>query len=315
MTPPAARFRETLEHFYQHGAAVKMQPALLSYRLGSLEQAFRPGKPTAGIPSLHGTRGEPEVDGAPNGSSSDRVVAVDARLYGVSFSHPSRAAQLMLQYKGIEHEWIKLKPGAHALRVRLAGFRGGTVPALRLDGRRVVGSRRIARLLDEVKPEPPLFPADPARRRAVEEAEEWGEAVLQPIPRRLLRWAIRHHPDARVMLARTSRSPRPELVARIMGPVAAFYARREDARSTERVRADWMALPGHLDHIERLIADGVIGAPEPNAADFQIATTLRAMLAFEDYEPLISGRPIEQLARRTLPEYRYQVPSLIRFLP
>jgi glutathione S-transferase len=240
--------------------------------------------------------------------------AVEARLYGVSFSYPSLAARLMLRHKGIEHEWVKLAPGAHAFRVRLAGFRGGTVPALRLDGRRVVGSRCISRLLDEVKPEPPLFPADAARRRAVEEAEEWGETVLQPIPRRLLRWALRHHADARVMLARVLGSPRPELVARFMGPVAAFYARREDARSTERVRADWTALPGHLDHIEQLIADGVLGTPEPNAADFQIATSLRAMLAFEDYEPLLSGRPIEQLARRILPEYPYRFPSLMHLL-
>jgi glutathione S-transferase len=220
----------------------------------------------------------------------------------------------MLQYKGIEHEWVKLAPGAHAFRVRLAGFRRGTVPALRLDGRRVVGSRRISRLLDEVKPEPPLFPTDPARRRAVEEAEEWGESVLQPIPRRLLRWALRHRPDARVMLARVFRSPRPELVARFIGPVAAFFARREDARSSERVRADWTALPGHLDHIEQLIADGVIGTLEPNAADFQIAATLRAMLAFEDYEPLVSGRAMEQLARRIVPQYPYRIPSLMHLL-
>ena len=220
----------------------------------------------------------------------------------------------MLQHKGIQHDWVKLPPGAHPFRLRLAGFRGGTVPALRLDGQRVVGSRRISRLLDEVKPEPPLFPTDPARRRAVEEAEEWGESVLQPIPRRLLRWALRHHPEARVELARVFRSPRPELVARLMGPVAAFYARREDAHSSERVRADWTALPGHLDHIEQLTADGVIGTPEPNAADFQIATTLGAMLAFEDYEPLLCGRPIEQFARRISPEYPYRIPSLIHLL-
>jgi glutathione S-transferase len=239
---------------------------------------------------------------------------MEARLYGVSFSYPSLAARLMLEHKGIEYEWVKLAPGAHPFRVRLAGFRGGTVPALRLDGRRVVGSRWISRLLDEVKPKPPLFPAEPARRRAVEDAEEWGETALQPIPRRLLRWAIRHHPDTRVMLARVNGHPRPERFARYMGPVAAFLARREDAHSTERVRADWTALPGYLDDADRLIADGVIGAPEPNAADFQIATTLRAMLAFEDYEPLLSGRPIEQLARRILPEYRYRIPSLTHFL-
>jgi glutathione S-transferase len=235
----------------------------------------------------------------------------EVRLYGVSFSYPSLAARLMLQHKGIEHEWVELPPGGHPFCLRLAGFPGGTVPGLRLDGRRVVGSRCISRLLDEVEPEPPLFPADPARRRAVEEAEEWGDTVLQPMPRRLLRWAFRYDPDARVAIVRAVGGHRPEIVARFMGPVAAFLARREDARSSERVRADWAALPGHLDHVDQLIADGVIGTPEPNAADFQIAPTLRAMLAFEDYEPLVTGRPIEQLARRIMPDYPYRFPPLI----
>lgn len=239
---------------------------------------------------------------------------MEAQLYGVSFSYPSRGARLMLQHKGIEYEWVKLKPGPHAFQLRLAGFRGGTVPALKLDGRRVTGSRRISRVLDEITPEPPLFPADPAHRRAVEEAEAWGDAVLQPIPRRMLRWAIWHHPEARVMLARMMRSPRPDLVARLMLPFAAFYARREGARSTALVRADWASLPGHLDHAEQLIADGIIGGAEPNAADFQIGPTLRAMLEFEDFAPLVAGRPLEPLARRIMPEYPYRMPALAHLL-
>ena len=236
------------------------------------------------------------------------------RLYGASLSYPSLAARAMLEHKGIEHDWVKLAPGLHPIQLRLAGFRGGTVPALQLNGRRVVGSRGIARLADDVKSEPPLFPSDPARRRAAEEAEHWGDTALQPIPRRLLRWAFRHHFDARVTLARVFGTSRPELAARFMGPMAAFLARREDARSTERVRADWAALPGHLDHAEQLIRDGVIGTSEPNAADFQIGGTLRAMLQFDDYEPLVSGRPLEELARRILPEYPYRIPPLVHLL-
>jgi glutathione S-transferase len=239
---------------------------------------------------------------------------VGAQLYGASLSYPSLAARSMLEHKGIEHDWVRLAPGLHALQLKLAGFRGGTVPALKLDGQRVVGSRRIVRLIDEVKPEPPLFSADPARRQAIEQAEAWGDTVLQPIPRRLLRWAIRHHPDARVTLARVFGSPRPELVARFMGPMAAFLARREDARSDDRIRADWAALPGHLDLVEQLIRRGVIGTPEPNAADFQIGGTLRAMLEFDDYEPLVSAPPLKELAHRTLPEYPYRVPPLIHLL-
>jgi glutathione S-transferase len=239
---------------------------------------------------------------------------VDVRLYGASASYPSLAAQAMLRHKGIEHAWVPVPLGPHVFALRLAGFREGTIPALKLDGRRVVGSRRIARLIDELEPEPPLLPADAPRRRAVEEAEEWGDTVLQPIPRRLLRWALVHHPDVRVPLARAFRTPRPELLGRFIGPMAALLARREDARSTERVRADWAELPRHLDHVERLIGDGVVGTSEPNAADFQIGATLRAMLEFADYEPLVAGRPLEQLARRVLPEYPYRVPPLVHLL-
>ena len=81
--------------------------------------------------------------------------------------------------------------------------------------------------------------------------------------------------------------------------------------STERIRADWAAAPGHLDHVDELIERGVIGGDEPNAADFQIATTLRVMLAFQDYEPVVSGRPAEALARRLWPDYPHSVPPLL----
>lgn len=226
-----------------------------------------------------------------------------ARLYGMSISHPANAARLMLQHKGIAHETVLLQPGEQAVRIRLAGFGGGTVPALRIDGRKALGTREISRLLDELQPDPPLFPADPERRRAVEEAEAWGEEVLQPVPRRALRWALRHRPDARLMFAEMQGTSRPELVARLMLPMAAFYARREDARSTERVRRDGVELPGNLDRVDELIAEGVLGSPELNAADFQIGTTLRVMLSLSDYEPLLAGRPAEALARRVWPDH------------
>jgi glutathione S-transferase len=235
----------------------------------------------------------------------------DARLYGMSISHPSRAAQLMLEHKGIGYELVKVPVGMQAVRIRLAGFKGGTVPALRIDGRRALGTLAISRLLDEIRPQPPLFPADPAHRRAVEEAEAWGERVLQPIPRRLLRWALRHHHAARMTFARGLRTPLPQVAAVAIAPVAAFYARREQAGSTGRIRRDREELPGHLDHVDALIAAGTIGGDERNAADYQIATTLRVMLAFADFESLIAGRPAEGLARGIWPDYRYRVPPLL----
>ncbi|HEX8205536.1 MAG TPA: glutathione S-transferase N-terminal domain-containing protein, partial [Solirubrobacteraceae bacterium] len=62
-----------------------------------------------------------------------------ARLYGMAISHPANAARLMLEHKGIEHQLVKVPPGAQAVRIRLAGFRGGTVPALVRGTRRALG--------------------------------------------------------------------------------------------------------------------------------------------------------------------------------
>jgi glutathione S-transferase len=131
----------------------------------------------------------------------------------MSISHPSRAARLMLEHKGIDYDLVKVPAGMQAVQIRLAGFKGGTVPALRIDGRRALGTRAIARLLDEIRPEPALFPEDPAHRRAVEEAEAWAERVLQPIPRRLLRWALRHDHAARVAFGRELGTPLPRVAA------------------------------------------------------------------------------------------------------
>ena len=124
-----------------------------------------------------------------------------AKLYSLATSHPAQAARVMLELKRIDHEVVDLLPGTHPLLLRARGFRGGTVPALRLDGARVQGSLRISRFLDQAEPRSPLFPEEPERRGAVEDAEAWGEAELQPVPRRLFRWGTVHQPELRRWLA------------------------------------------------------------------------------------------------------------------
>src|SRR6185503_11455249 len=98
------------------------------------------------------------------------VLRVEAHLYAIKLSHPSHAARLMLEHKGIEHRVTMFPAGLHPALVRLVGFRGNTVPVMKIDGRRVEKSLVIARELDRVKPDPGLYPADPAARARVEEA-------------------------------------------------------------------------------------------------------------------------------------------------
>ena len=225
-----------------------------------------------------------------------------AKLYSLELSHPGQAARMMLERKGIEHETVELLPGMHPALLRLRGFRGGTVPALRIDGRRIQGSCEISRALEEMHPQPHLFPADPDARRAVEAAETWGERELQPIPRRLFRWTLGHNPEFRRKVVEDAGMPVPRLTARLNIPVIWALARTAHADDAT-VEADLRGLPATLDRVDALIADGVIGGGEPNAADLQIGTTVRVLLAFEDLRDRVEGRPAAELARRVLPRY------------
>src|SRR5882724_7714161 len=122
--------------------------------------------------------------------------AIDAKLYGVRGSAPSFSAELMLLHKGIQYRRVNLIPARHRKRLPAKGFPGGTVPALVLNGERVQTNRAIARALDELVPDPPLFPADPAIRADVEEAERFGDEVLQPAVRRMVLWSMTQDPDS-----------------------------------------------------------------------------------------------------------------------
>ncbi len=225
-----------------------------------------------------------------------------AKLYAMTLSHPSQAVRIALERKGIEHRVVALLPGFHPAMLRAAGFRSNTVPALKIDGRKSQHSVEIMRLLEETAPDPPLYPADPVQRRAVEEAEEWGERELQPIPRRAFRWSVWHNPELRVWLARETGLPAPRLVAPMNKPLAIYFARQIGADDAG-IRSDMARLPGLIDHVDELIAEGVIGGPEPNAADLQIGTTLRVLLEFEDLRNQVENRPAAALARRILPNY------------
>jgi glutathione S-transferase len=240
---------------------------------------------------------------------------VQARLYGFAISNPANSARLMLAYKGVETKWVELPPGIHPWILKALGYRRGTVPALKLDGRKIEDSVELSHALETLIPEPPLFPADPERRRAVEEAERWGEAELQMVPRRIFRWTFAHDNDARARLAKDLGFPLPGLVGRLNAPIAKSMAKRVDA-DLEHAQALLRELPATLDHADALIADGTIGDPDaPNAADFQIAPSIRALAGVKDLLPLLAGRPCDAHARRLLPSFpegRIDLPPELR---
>src|ERR1700729_140719 len=104
-------------------------------------------------------------------------------IYGIPLSHPVLGVREMLAFKHLDVRYVELLAGAHPPMLWALGFRGATVPAIKLpDGRRIQGSLAIAQALEQTAPSPSLYPAQPAARAAVADAERWGEAIVQPIP-------------------------------------------------------------------------------------------------------------------------------------
>ncbi|MGI8462019.1 MAG: glutathione S-transferase family protein [Solirubrobacterales bacterium] len=236
---------------------------------------------------------------------------MDARLYVIPGSHPALTARLMLEHKGIAYERTDLMPVVSKGALKLLGFPGVTVPALKIDGRKIQGSKEIARELDRIQPEPPLFPADPSERAAVEEAERFGDEDLQPAARRMLWWALKRDRAPLESFSEGAKLGIPiGLAVKTAAPIVAL-ANRFNEGTDENVRADLAALPGILARVDDYIAAGTLGGEQVNAGDLQVGTSLRLMMSLDDLRPLISARPSGAMALRVVPEYPGRVPPIL----
>ena len=248
------------------------------------------------------------------------------KLYVIPGSHACRSAMLMLEHKGVPHRRVDILTLLHPFVTRLHGFdaggqtrsaggrrtfglrlgdRLGTVPALAANGDRISTNYGIARFLDERHPEAPLFPADPAQRRAVEEAERWANETLQMAARRIPGTAAVRDPatfcrsagDGRLGYLLYKRElTRRLVIPRILGRVFVAGPNRE-----REVLAE---LPAILDRIDAWIEAGVLCGPELNVADFMVAPSLALILYRPDVLPLFEGRPALELVDQLLPEPR-----------
>src|SRR5215218_1959175 len=190
-------------------------------------------------------------------------------------------------------------------------FGGTTVPAVEFaDGEKVLGSREILRALEHRAPEPGLLPADGRERRGVEEAERWGDEVLQPLARRLAWAALVRDPGAMMAYAADADLPVPQPLVRLSAPLVARASAYFNGASDPAVRADLINLDFHLDRADRWIESRAVGATElPNAADLQIGSGIRLLLTIEDLVPRLEGLPCAREALRRFPNYPGRVPA------
>jgi glutathione S-transferase len=234
---------------------------------------------------------------------------MSAKLYVVHGSHPCATVQRALDMKAVPYDVVELLPPMHAALQRMR-FGARTVPGLMLDsGEKISGSRAILRRLEGLAPDPSLFPADPETLAEVHRAEEWGDEAWQPMARRLLWRTFTMHPQAMKSYQEGSRYPMPAIAVRLLAPAVNAVERRLNAAEEGAVRADLLALPGHLDRIDGWLADGTLGGPTVNVADLQIATTSRLMLTIGDVRPYFAGRPAEAHAMGLFGEWAGSTPA------
>jgi glutathione S-transferase len=216
-------------------------------------------------------------------------------LYGIPGSHAVRAGELMLEHKGIEFRRVNFPPGLHRVLVRLIGFAGDRVPAVKFeDGRRAQGTRELPRVLDELVPEPRLVPDDP---RALE-AERWADDVLQQWARRMVASTGSRNPDLLAERGAGGRlgpllTPyeRPRrVVARMV--LVAFHVTKQQQRD-DRERTGEI-----LDRVDAWIADGVLNGERLHCADFAVASSLALAEYILALQPELQRRPLWGLLER-----------------
>src|SRR3954451_13021807 len=118
-------------------------------------------------------------------------------LWHLKVSHFNEKARWALDYKAVPHVRKAVMAGRQqAVAKKLCG--GTTTPILQLDGRMLGDSTDIIAALEECRPEPPLYPSDPAERERALAVEDDFDEQLGPDARRL----AMHHmlPDARLFL-------------------------------------------------------------------------------------------------------------------
>jgi glutathione S-transferase len=201
-------------------------------------------------------------------------------LHRYAASHPCQAVQAALKLKGLEYERDDVVPGTRLDELeRHYGEGNTTLPGMLIGDEPVHTSVAIMRRLEQLAPNPPLYPAD--RADAVRAAEEWGDGELEELDPAGIDMALDY----------------------------TFRAWRYHRISAARLAEDIASLPALLDDADEYVAAGVIGAEEPTAADFQIGATVRVLTQVGDLAPLLDGRPVSEVADRWFHQPRGVVPA------
>jgi glutathione S-transferase len=115
------------------------------------------------------------------------------RLYRIPFSTNVERVSLALAHKGLEVEWVDVDPADRSPVEQVSGQ--SLVPVLVEEGRVVFDSTVILRYLEDLQPEPALFPGDEARRAELDVFLDWFNRVWKRPPNEIDAERAKPEPD------------------------------------------------------------------------------------------------------------------------
>jgi glutathione S-transferase len=115
------------------------------------------------------------------------------RVYRIPWSTNVERVELALAYKGLPAAAVDVEVADRSAVVAVSGQE--LVPVLERDGQVVVDSPAILQFLEAEYPDPPLYPADPARRAEVDTFVDWFNRVWKLAPNAIADELERDTPD------------------------------------------------------------------------------------------------------------------------
>lgn len=224
-------------------------------------------------------------------------------LWQIDVSHYSEKARWALAWKGVEYRRHSPPPGAHMIvALWLTRGAGYTFPILSVDGQRIADSTAIIAALEELYPEPRLYPIDPTERLRALALEDYFDEKLGPAIR-LFAW--HEFGKDRERFEALMKSTAPGALAKLPAGLTAAYARAftalrfraGDAEKAEQARAKILAA---LDRLETELGDGEYLVGE----QFSVADLTAASLFYPLAQPEEGPMPADQDAAAGFEAFR-----------
>jgi len=200
------------------------------------------------------------------------------RLLHFRVSHFNEKVRWALDHKRWPHVREAQVPGFHVPRVRwLSGQ--NRIPVLQIDGHVLVGSNHILAEIERLRPDPPLYPADPADRERALAIEAYFDEHVAPDLRRLFWSTYFERPADCARMATDGFSPGTRLVWRALFPLMRPLFRRSmgmDSGALDRAR---QRLQLYLDRLESEIGpSGYLVGDHFGVADLAAAAVMTAIV-------------------------------------